>query len=470
MPEIKLPMIKGDRKSDYDYRSNLPINLTAVIRNIRGDQGYLLSHDGLTEFASTSGVARGGVFNERFEKHYRVSGDSFEVVNTDGATTVIGLTAGDGICSLANSFNTQAILTDGKLYLWDNASLVQVTDPDLGFPIDITHFRGIYVMTDGQFLFHTDINNEFSISPLKYSSSEFSSDKILAVEKIEQNKIVAFNRYSTEYFYFNANAPSGTSVLQVIDGASNNVGIMGTHCQTVLGGMFFILGGRKEESPSIHILSSGKEESVATREVDQILSKYTESELSRAYLESRTVDKDEFLIVHLKNETLIYNHAVAKAMGIDAAWTYVKTGVDTDNPWRAKFGVFDPRVSKWIYGDILENKLGYLDNKSAAQYDEQVESICYTPIVSALETFSIDQFEIDTIPGYATSDFTSAFSLSYDGVTYGTEHWNLISCSRGYNKRYIARRLGYIPDDFNMKFRFVSSDKMAFSGLTVIYS
>lgn len=463
-------MVKGDRSSDFDYRTNLPVNLTAVMRSIKGDSGYLLSHDGLTEFSLTNGVARGATFNERFEQHYRISGDNFESVGVDGEITELGLTPGDSIVSLANSFNTQAILTDGRLYLWDNATLTQVTDADLGFPIDITWFRSIYVMTDGEFLFHTDIDNEFSISPLKYSSSEFSSDKILAVATDDQDQVVAFNRYSTEYFYFNANAPAGTSVLANIPRASNKIGIVGTHCQTLLDGLFFILGGRKEESPSIHILNNGQELTVATREIDQILSKYTESQLSKAYLESRTVDRDKFLIVHLENETLLYNHSIGQKIGPEVAWSYVKTGVENDEPWRAKFGVFDPRNSKWIYGDIKENKLGYLDDKSAAQYGEQAESICYSPIVSGLESYSIDQFEIDTIAGYATNNFSSAFSLSYDGVTYGTEYWNVIACSQGYNKRYISRRCGYVRDDMNFKFRFVSRDKMAFSGLKVEYS
>ena len=463
-------MIRGDRKSNFDYRDSLPVNLTAVARDIRGDKGYLLSHDGLTEFALTNGKARGGAFNERFNKHYRVSGDHFESISPEGVVTTIGLTSGEGICSFSNSFNTQAILTDGKLFLWDNASLIQVTDPDLGFPIDITWCRGIYVMTDGESLFHTDINNEFAISPLKYSSSEFSSDKILAVADDGHNQIAAFNRYSTEYFYFDASVPSGTSVLVSISQAASNVGIVGTNCQVLMDGIFFILGGRQDESPSVHILSGGQETTIATREIDQILSKYDESQLAEAFLESRVVDRDKFLIIHLPDETLLYNHTVGKAIGKQAAWTFVKTGVDTDEPWRAKFGVFDPRASKWIYGDILESKLGYLDDKTAGQYGNQVECICYTPIIDGLETMSIDEFEISTIPGYATSDFTAAFSTSYDGVTYGTEYWNLIALSQGYNKRYIARRIGYIRDDFNFKFRFVSVDKMAFSGLKVDFS
>ena len=279
--------------------------------------------------------------------------------------------------SFANSFNTQAILSDGKLFYWDNATLKPVNDPDLGVPIDITWFKGIYVMTDGESIFHTDIADEFSISPLKYSSSEFASDPVKAVAKNDQNQILAFNRYSTEYFYFNGGAPAGTSVLQPISGKSTKIGIVGTHCQAELDGMFFILGGRKEESPSIHILNGGQEATIATREIDKILSQYSEKELSKAYLESRVVDRDKFLIVHLPDYTLLYNHTVGSKFGGSVAWTYVKTGVDIDEPWRAKYGVFDPRNSSWIYGDLKENKLAYLNSETALQYDGQAESICY---------------------------------------------------------------------------------------------
>jgi hypothetical protein len=469
MPEIKLSLIRGDRHEKLDYRDNLPVNMTAVIRDIEGAKGYLLSHDGLKEFTFTSGKARGGVFNERFNKHYRVSGNTFEEVSADGVVKPIGITNGNQTCSFAESFNTQAILSDGRLYYWDTATFLEVTDPELGFPIDITWFRGIYVMTDGDSLFHTDIVDETSISPLKYSSSEFSSDRILAVARNDQNQILAFNRYSVEYFVFNPNVPVGTSVLQVISGKASKIGIVGTHCKTEIDGMFFILGGRKEESPSVHILQAGQEVTIATREIDKVISEYNESELANVVMESRVVDRDKFLIIHLPDYTLLYNHTVGSKLGTQFAWYYIKTGIEVDLPWRGKFGVFDPRNTKWIYGDIQEDKLGYLDTEMAEQYGEQVEVTLYTPLLE-LGTKCIDEFEINTIPGFTDSDFTSSFSMSYDGITYGQEYFNLISAPSKYQKRYIARRLGYIRDDFNFKFRFVSRAKMAFSGLRARFS
>lgn len=463
---MQFPLIKGERQSKVDYRDNLPVNFTAVARQTKGAAGYLLTHDGLTAFSETNGKARGGTFNERFNAHYRVSGNVFESISKTGEVTNLGVIAGSSTCSFANSFNTQAILSDGKYYLWDNATLTQVLDPELGVPIDVTWFRGIYVFTDGESLFHTDIINEASISPLKYSSSEFASDPIVGVARNDQNQILAFNRYSTEYFFFNPNAPAGTSVLQVISGKAIKAGIVGTHCKTELDGIFFILGGRKEESPSVHAINGGQLSTIATREVDKIIAEYEEDELSDVVLESRVVDRDKFIIVHLPNETLLYNHTIAQQIGKDQAWTIVKTGVEVDSPWRGKFGVFDPRSARWVYGDTLENKLGYLDQKTASQYNEQVEQILYSPIVPVKQG-SINDFEIETIPGYSDSEVTASFSMSYDGVTYGQEYFNAISTPDNHNTRYIARRLGYVSNDFNFKFRIVSLDKVAFSGLKV---
>ena len=459
-----IPLIKGQRKSKYDYRDNLPVNMTAVASQVEGDTGYLLAHDGLAEFAQTSGVARGGYFNERLNRHFRVSGNNLESVATDGVIENIGAIAGQGTVSFAESFNSLAIVAGGRFYLYDEAGLQEVVSDNLGVPIDITWFSGIYVMTDGEFIYNTSLSDETEIRVLDYVSSEFASDPIKGLLRTDSNQIVAFNRYSTEYFYFNANSDVNASPLQVISGKSNRIGIIGTHCKCFLDGAIFILGGRKDESPSIHILNGANEATIATREIDKILGEYTESELSGAVLEDRTVDRDKFLIVHLPRHTLLYNHTIGQQQGIVAAWTFLKTS-DNDT-WRGIYGVFDPRISKWVYGDRLENKLGYLDQQSFAQYDEAQEALIYTPIIPA-KRVSINQVELDTIAGYSNQSVSVAMSLSYDAVIWGEEHWSVVSKPDNYNTNYIVRRLGYVSQSFSLRFRFISKDKMAFSGLMI---
>ncbi|MCP3701793.1 MAG: hypothetical protein GY954_02535, partial [Alteromonas sp.] len=114
----------------------------------------------------------------------------------------------------------------------------------------------------------------------------------------------------------------------------------------------------------------------------------------------------------------------------------------------------------------LENKLGYLDQQSFAQYDEAQEALIYTPIIPA-KRVSINQIQLDTIAGYADPAISVAMSMSYDAVTWGEEHWTVVSKPDNYNTNYIIRRLGFVAQSFILRFRFISKDKMAFSGLTI---
>lgn len=458
---MRLPLAKGTRKSNGDYRANLPVNMFLVDDGTESDDGYITTHPGLVEWGETAGTARGAHFNERFNKHFRVSGEFLQSVSADGTATEIGFVGGTSTCSFANSFNTEAVLSDGKLYLYDDATLVQVADPDLGVPIDITWFKGIYVMTDGEYLFHTNISNEYTIDPLKYSSSEFAADPIKGVLRTDSNQIIAFNRYSTEFFYFNANAATGTSVLTPIQGQSIQIGIVGTHCKTRIGNDIFIIGNRREESISIHRLGGG---SIASKEVNKILDTYSEAEIASAYMEARTANGVSFMYVHLPRHTLLYNHTIATKYGPENAWSYLKSG---DNEvWRGKFGILDPRINKWVYGDVQESKLAILDDDLFSQYDEQQEALFYTPFVPA-ESLSINSIELSTVPGFGSDDFRCAFSQSFDAVTWGQEHWNKIGVFGDYDKRYKAFRLGYVRHNVAFRFRFITKDRMSFSGMNV---
>ena len=100
---------------------------------------------------------------------------------------------------------------------------------------------------------------------------------------------------------------------------------------------------------------------------------------------------------------------------------------------------------------------------------DKLKVFVITPMLP-LEAKSIDSFEIDTISGFSNGDVTTFYSMSQDGVSYGLEYSNLVSTSRNHHTRYIARRIGYIRDSFNFKFRVVSPYKVAFSGLEVKFS
>jgi len=462
MPNTPINLIKGDKiGSETDYRDALPVNMYAVSRPMFGVAGYMIQIAGLTQFATGSGIDRGGIWNDRFEEHYRLSGNDFIQVAKDGTVTTLGSIGGIDTASLDYSFNTQAIIANNKYYLYDSVNgFRRVADPDVGAPIDVVWIDGYYCFTDGEYIYHTDITDEEAIDPLKFATAEFMPDKSLGCGKTQDNKWIVFGRYSMEYF---RNAASADFAFERVQQRAQKIGIVGTHCKVEVGGNWYILGGRKEEAVSVHAVSIGSAQKVATREVDKIIGQYTETALRDSVVETYEEDGYTFILIHLPSHTLQFNQTIAKTAGIDNAWTILKSDVEGDKPYRAIHGVFDVNLGEWVYGDKRDEKIGILDNTVATHYDEVAEWLLFTPFYY-LDSQSMDEIEIETVAGHTTFDDAKVFiSFSYDGVTQGTAYAEEYGMQNEYGKRWIVRRMGYVRDWVSIKLRGACKSRMAFS-------
>lgn len=467
MPEEIISLIKGDKHGvETDYRDSLPVNMSGVLRPMFGAKGYMLQQPGLTEYGQGIGIDRGGLWNERLANHFRISGDKLIKVNTSGSSTSLGTISGLKQASLPYSFNTQGIVADEKFWLWDGSTLTQVTDPNIGLPIDGVWVDGYYFLTDGEYLYHTDIASETTIDPLQYATSELSPDPTLGVGRTTDNKVIVFDRYSIEYFVNRANE---NFVFSRSAGRSIKAGIVGTHCKAEVNGKWYIMGGRKKEDVAIHSLGTGSYQKVSSREVDKLIGAYSEAELSDCILEARTIEDYPYLIVHLPNETLLFNEKLAAAAGKELAWSILKSDVLGDKVWRGINGLFDPRLGQFVYGDKRSSSLAILDDTVATHYDELAEWELNTPLMY-LDSASIDELEIETIAGHTVDEGASVFvSLTYDGVTHGTEHTEDYGEPSEYGKRFILYRLGYVANWVGIKLRGASRSRMAFSRAKIKY-
>ncbi len=465
-------LIKGDKIAngpETDYRDALPVNFYAVEKSILGAAGYMLNYPGLTQIGTGSGIDRGGIYNERFEDQYRLSGTKLISVSGTGVKVVLGTISGASQATMKGfySFTTQGIIADGNFFLYSpSGGLVQVTDSDVGSPIDGVWVNNYYFMTDGEYLFHTQISDETSIDPLDFATAEFMPDPSNGISKTQDNKVMVWGRYSLEYFQ---DVATDDFAFTRIETRAQKIGIVATHAKCESQGNWFITGGRKNEAVSIHMVSLGSSTKVATREIDKILKQYTEPELSDMRMECRVEDNTSFILVHLPNETLCFNETIAVSLGIDSAWTIIKTDVKGDLPYRGINGVFDARSAKWVYGDKRDSKIGVIDNEECTHYGTYVEGILYTPLLN-LASMSVDQIEIQTIPGYTdVNDATVAFSQNING-SYGKEYWMEYGGPQEYSTRFFLRRIGYVRDWVGYKFRVVSSSRMAFALMDIQYA
>lgn len=445
---------------ETDYRDALPVNMSGIIKPIFDAAGYMLQHPGLTQYGTGAGICRGAFYNDRQSNLFQVSGQSLIEISTSGTTNVLGAVSGSDTATLDYSFNNQLILADERYYLYNpTLGFREVTDSDLGKPIDMAWLDNYVVFTDGETIFHTKPGLDDQIEPLDFATSEFSPDGSLGVGKTVDNKWIVFNRYSTEFFI---NVATVNFAFQRIPTRALKVGIVGTHAKVEMGDQWYILGGRREESVSVYTLGVGAAQNIASREVDKLIGEYTETQLADVVLEARVEDDYPYLIIHLPGEVLLYNVKVAAAVGVEGAWTIVKTDVTGNDPWRGKHGVFEPRKGVWVYGDKLGGKIGILDEKFSTHYGEIAEWLLFTPYMY-LESQSIDEIQIETIPGFTTvSDATVFCSLTYNGVTYGQEKSLGYGDPSGYSKRFIGYRWGDVRHWVGLKFRGASRSRMAF--------
>lgn len=466
---MRIPIIAGDKISSErktDYRDALPVNMFAVPRQILGAPGYMLCYSGLTSLGTGSGVDRGAQYNTRQSNQFRVSGTKLISVAADGTVAELGTISGAGQAAMTYSFNNQVIVADGKAFLYNPTDGFQeITDPDLGDPIDCVWVDGYIMFTDGENIYHSDITDETSIDPLKFDTSEFSPDPTLGLSLNDDNKVMVWNRYTLEYFQNVAKANFAFSRLPT---RAQKIGIVATHAKCESGGKWYITGGRVDDSVSVHSVTLGRSEKISSREVDKVLKQYTEPQLSDMRMEARTEDNVTFILVHLPNETLYFNETAAKQFGIERAWSLLRTGVGGAT-YRGINGVFDARTARWTYGDKLNTNIGTLDDSVFTQYGALQEWELYTPLID-LETFSIDEIDLETIPGQnALADASVFVSLTYDGVHYGMEWIQLYSEPLNTRQRFIIRRLGYVSDWVGFKFRGATTARMAFANMELKY-
>lgn len=461
MPSI--PFIKGDKvDNNTDFRDALPVNYYAVLRDIYGEQGYMINYYGLTDFATGQGVSRGSIWVERagLEGQYRVSGTSLIKIENDQSATVLGTISGTDQASMTYSLNNLAIVADKKLYYYNPTDgFRQNTDSAVGSPIDIVWADFRFVLTDGEYLFQSSLLDESEYEPLDFSGSDFQPDKILGVGLNDDNELISFGALTTEYFQNIGRDNFSYTRIQL---KAVKSGIAGTHCKAEFKNKWFSLTRRASTQFQFSIIQSGSSESITSREIEKVLTNYTYEELSKTKIEVFTKDAVTWMIAHLPSETLAYNYTLSKVIGIDLAWSILKTDVYADKTYRGKDMTYDPRFSKWLIGDKLGGKIGFLDDSVCTHYNEIVEGLLFTPIIP-METLSINEIKFKTIPGISPDNDATVFvSRTDDMRVHSKEHIEQYGVRFDYNKNFISRNHGYVRDETAFKIRTASRSRMAF--------
>ncbi|MCK5604444.1 hypothetical protein KAR91_21315 [Candidatus Pacearchaeota archaeon] len=427
---MQIPIVSGiytDENSDF--RTSYPRNMIPVPKKQGLSNGYLRPADGIVALGTGPGTDRGAInWNGTC---YRVMGTSLVSVASDGTVTNLGFVGGSGQVKFDYSFDYLAIATGGKLYLW-NGTLTQITDPDLGTVVDFIWIDGYFMTTDGEFLVVTDLDDPFSVNPLKYGSSEVDPDPVKALLKLK-DEAYALNRYTIEVF---DNIGGSLFPFQRIEGAQIERGTIGTHsCCVFVDGIAFVGGGRNE-SPAVWLGAGGSTIKLSTREIDQILAGYSEETLTDVLVEPHTDKGHRQIYIHLPDQTLVYD-AAASATISTPVWFRLTTSV---GQYRAKNIIWC--YDKWVVGDPGSFSIGTLTDEISSHWGVENDWEFSTMILYNESNGAIfHELELVCLTGRGV-DSTIWTMYSLDGETFSMPKPASTGAQGNRNKRIIWLRQG----------------------------
>jgi hypothetical protein len=413
---LQIPILSGAYSDgNADFRVSYPLNLTPVAQAQGISTGYLRPADGIVSNGTGPGLDRGGI--EWNNILYRVMGTSLVRISATGVVTTIGTIPGTDRCILVYSFDYLAIAGDGKLFLYDGTTLTQVTDPDLGTVVDVVWVDGYFMTTDGEFLVITELNNPFAVDPLKYGSSEIDPDPVVGLIKL-RNEIYAVNRHTIEVFQ---NVGTTGFPFERIQGAQITRGSVGVNANCAFLDQIAFIGGGMGEGVAVWLGVNGNSVKISTREIDIVLSDYTEAQLALAFMETRTDRDYRQLMIHLPDKCLVYDGA-ASAVLQQPVWYCYSSSLDGVGRYRSSRLVY--AYGRWNTGDTQTAAIGYLVDDISTHWGQTVGWNFQTQIVyNESRGVVVHDLELVALTGRVALGADPQISTSYsqDGITYSQQ-------------------------------------------------
>ena len=439
MPEV--PIISGIYTDNAaDFRVALPVNLVPVPTGAGISRSYLRPGDGLVQLGTAQGADRCGI--EWRGQCYRVMGSRLVRIEANGTLTDIGEVGAGGLASFDYSFDYLAIASAGNLFLYNGATLQQVTDPDLGTVRDVIWIDGYFMTTDGEFLVVTELNNPFAVDPLKYGSSEIDPDPIKALIKF-RNEVYALNRHTIEVY---DNTGAAGFPFQRNERAVIQKGVVGTHACCIMGEAIAFLGGARNEAPGVFLGASGEVQKISTREIDTLLQGYTEEQLSEVMLETRLDRSHQYLYIHLPDRTLVYDAAATGALQAPV-WFVLTSTVDGFARYQAQGFVWC--YGQWLCGDPTASRYARLSDEVSHHYGQKVRWEFATPIVyNAARGAVFHAMELTCLTGNVAlgADPYVTTSHSVDGRSWSVPRRASVGKVGNTTKRVQWRQMGFMQN------------------------
>ncbi|QBZ71602.1 head closure Hc3 [Escherichia phage Sortsne] len=463
---VNLPIVFGDGRSrtDFDWITRLPENMLAIARQIKGGNGYMRMMPGLRKSLDVAGISRGVHWNTVSNTAYRVMGGKLY----NNGNPIADISAEDRT-PMAHSRTSQGIVSQNQLILigydgtrktfanWPRDSGTDVDNPQYtwGDINDVCHLRQRYI-------FSVKGSDTFWISDLTDEShpdktapayrAESMPDGIVAI-RAWRDYVLCFGTASIEFFGLTGD---DQNVYASQPSYTVEAGTLGRETVAQYLNSFAFITSPFVGEYTIALMNPGGGDwsDLASIQIKKILSAYSVAQLQDARLEAVSFESHKLLIVHLPDQTLVYDHPVSQAQGVPV-WSIIKTGVqNASGPHRAID--YCNEGSKITVGDKREAILGEFDMTTCSQYGADQEIVLYTPLMP-FENMILSDFEIDASVGGDSVTSRMWLSATEDGSAFGQEILIDYNTPQQWLKRVILKKIGRCRTALAFKIRTVGA-------------
>jgi hypothetical protein len=265
----------------------------------------------------------------------------------------------------------------------------------------------------------TELNDPFSVNPLKYGTADANPDKTVALKRV-RDEVYAIGRFTIENFQ---NIGGNGFPFQRNPGGLIPKGAIGTHAVGYFLDTFAFVGGGENEALSVWIAGYGQALSISTPQIDRELEAVPPD--NRADIEVEAVqDKGEQrLLIHLPvvNKTLVYYHQATKANGGKPVWSILRSGANLNQAYTGRHFVY--AEGRWLCGSQT-GVMGALNEGIETQFDAVAGWQFDTKFLyNASRGAILKSAELVGLPGRVpdASNPTAFMSWTQDGQTWSQE-------------------------------------------------
>ncbi len=291
-----------------------------------------------------------------------------------------------------------------------------------------------------------------------FYEAQSDPDENKAIRSYQGKYIAVFGRNTTEFFALTGNPDQ---IYQVVNNLQCPAGIVSTGSVCDFMGGYAAIGSHKDKSLQVILITPGNFSPFSTAEIERAIAKYSEEELQGVLLESFNKEAHQFLVLHLPNETFLYD-------GSTQMWITLNSGYGRNKgKYQGQHFIYNHKLGY----TVTMNGIGILNDDIASQNGNIQEFEAYTPfleIVKGRGMVPLFNLSFDSIYGHTNEIQTAFLSTTTNGFAYSETELRIeYNEPNKYMNKVILGSLGAVQHNIGFKLKCMSNAPVVWSDFSI---